>query len=106
GPKVLSSAESFVLMMKYGAHARLIGEATKGSSGAPKAHQLGNGVTVYLSSWEDQLPDGTILEGRGVQPDMVIKMIGQRGPNPADPVIEAGLKFLRARSSVPAKAAG
>ena len=62
GPKIASSAESFVLMMRYGAKAKLIGVATKGSSGRPMPHQLGNGVTVYLSSWEDQLPNGTLLE--------------------------------------------
>ena len=97
GPKVVSSAESFVLMMKHGAHARLIGEPTGGSSGRPMPQQLGNGVTVYLSSWEDQFPDGSILQGRGVAPDSVIKMIPQRTPNPTDPLVDAALKFLRAK---------
>jgi hypothetical protein len=104
GPKIGSSAESFVLMMKHGAGAKLYGDTTKGSSGRPLPHQLGNGVTVYLSSWEDQLPDGTILEGRGVRPDIVIKttlpMLEQ-----SDPVLEAALKALRrpaARPKTPA----
>jgi carboxyl-terminal processing protease len=94
GPKVGSSAESFVLMMKHGANAKLIGVATKGSSGRPMAHQLGNGVTVYLSSWEDQLPDGTLLEGRGVRPDVIIKTTPQDLAQ-SDAVLEAGLKSLR-----------
>jgi hypothetical protein len=94
GPKIVSSAESFVLMMKHGAKAKLIGEATKGSSGRPIAHQLGNGVTVYLSSWEDQLPDGTVLEGRGVRPDVVVKMgVGKAGES--DAVLEAALMALK-----------
>jgi C-terminal processing protease CtpA/Prc len=81
-------------MMKYGAKAKLIGDVTRGASGRPMPHQLGNGVTVYLSSWEDQLPDGTLLEGRGVRPDIVVKTTLRDLQN-SDAVVEAGLKYLR-----------
>jgi C-terminal processing protease CtpA/Prc len=97
GPKIVSSAESFVLMMKHGAGekgAKLIGDTTRGSSGRPMPHQLGNGVTVYLPSWEDQLPDGTPLEGRGVRPDIIIKAL-PRDLGKSDAVLEAALKALR-----------
>ncbi|MDQ3439961.1 MAG: S41 family peptidase [Planctomycetota bacterium] len=103
GPKVGSSAESFVLMMKHGAGAKLIGGVTKGSSGRPMRHQLGNGVTVYLSSWEDQLPDGTVLEGRGIRPDTVIKTTPEDFES-ADPVLDAALKLLRRKDAQAAKA--
>ena len=102
GPKIGSSAESFVLMMKHGAGAKLIGGVTKGSSGRPIPHQLGNGVTVYLSSWEDQLPDGTILEGRGVRPDTVIKATPDDFES-SDPVLDAALKLLRRKDAQAAK---
>ena len=98
GPKVGSSAESFVLMMKHGAKARLIGDVTKGSSGRPIEHQLGNGVTVYLPSWEDELPDGTALEGRGVRPDTIVKT-KPADFEKADPVLEAALKYLRGKDA-------
>jgi hypothetical protein len=94
GPKVVSSAESFVLMMKHGAGAKLFGDATKGSSGRPLPHQLGNGVAVYLPSWEDQLPDGTVIEGRGVRPDFVVKT-NPRELRTSDAVLLAALKYLR-----------
>jgi C-terminal processing protease CtpA/Prc len=103
GPKIGSSAESFVLMMKHGAKARLIGDATKGSSGRPMPHQLGNGVTVYLPSWEDQLPDGTVLEGRGVRPDTVVKT-NLRDLTKSDAVLQAALTFLRRGAAGDAKA--
>ncbi|MGB7160932.1 MAG: hypothetical protein WBD40_22915 [Tepidisphaeraceae bacterium] len=61
-------------------------------------HQLGNGVTVYLSSWEDQLPDGTLLEGRGVRPDVVIKTTLRDLENS-----DAALKFLRGAAVAGAK---
>ena len=97
GPKVGSSAESFVLMMKHGGKAKLFGEPTKGSSGRPMPHQLGNGVTVYLSSWEDQLPDGTTFEGKGVKPDTVVKATPQDLAK-SDPVLDAALKYLRGKA--------
>jgi C-terminal processing protease CtpA/Prc len=59
-------------------------------------HDLGNGVTVYLSSWEDQLPDGTVLEGRGVKPDIIVKTKTDQLEN-ADPVLEAARKYLRGK---------
>jgi C-terminal processing protease CtpA/Prc len=60
-------------------------------------HQLGNGVTVYLSSWEDQLPDGALLEGRGVRPDVIVKTkLGDF--EKSDPVLEAGLKYVRGQA--------
>jgi hypothetical protein len=93
GPKIVSSAESFVLMMKHGANAKLIGAPTRGSSGRPMPHPLGNGVTVYLSSWEDQLPDGTLLEATGISPDIPIKAT-PRDFSRSDPVLDAALKSL------------
>ena len=55
------------------------------------------GVTVYLSSWEDQLPDGTVLEGRGVRPDTVVKT-NLQDLKQSDAVLDAALKHLRGAS--------
>ncbi|MCI0498143.1 MAG: S41 family peptidase [Planctomycetales bacterium] len=96
GPVVMSSCESFVLMMKQVPNCTIIGEPTQGSSGNPKPHDLGNGVTVYLPSWKDLLPDETCFEGKGIQPDILIKV----QPNQItskDSVIEAALRELRQR---------
>lgn len=98
GPKVMSSAESFVLMMKHGANATLVGERTLGSSGRPMPHELGNGVTVFLSSWEDLLPDGTVLEGRGVVPDVRVQAL-PRELQSRDPVLEAAIAHLKKHSA-------
>jgi C-terminal processing protease CtpA/Prc len=51
-------------------------------------------VTVFLSSWEDQLPDGTLLEGRGVTPDVSVKAnLGEFRQR--DPVLDAALRVVR-----------
>jgi RNA polymerase sigma-70 factor (ECF subfamily) len=94
GPRNMSSCESFLLMMKQVPGCRLVGARSYGSSGNPKPHDLGNGVTVYLPSWQDLMPDGKLLEGVGVEPDAAVPARAgdfARG----DPVLEAALRVLR-----------
>jgi len=97
GPKVASSCESFVLMMQQGSRCKLVGSATKGSSGRPQPCELGNGVTVYLSSWEDQLPDGTVLEGHGVKPDVAVQT-NLEDLRQTDAVLDAAIDFVREKA--------
>jgi hypothetical protein len=93
GPVIMSSCESFVMMLRQVPGCKVIGEPTQGSSGNPKPHTLTNGVTVYLPSWKDMFLDGSLLEGRGIQPDILVK----RADNAAgqDNVLDAALKELR-----------
>jgi hypothetical protein len=94
GPVCMSSNESFILMMKA-AGATLVGAKTWGSSGNPKPHDLGNGVTVVLPSWKDLLPDGSLLEGVGIAPDIDVKATAPGDFRNGDPVLEAALKHVR-----------
>lgn len=97
GKGVMSSCESFVLMMRHGAKAPLIGDTTYGSSGNPKPHDLGNGVTLVLPSWKDMQPDGTVIEGKGIDPDIRVKP-AKADFKTSDPVIEAAIKELKKRA--------
>lgn len=94
GKENMSSCESFLLMMRHGAGATLIGEPSYGSSGNPKPHDLGNGVTVFLPSWKDLLPDGSPLEGVGIKPDVVVEA-AQKDFLTRDPVLDRALALLR-----------
>lgn len=94
GPGCMSSCESFLLMMKQAPRCTLVGGQSYGSSGNPKAYNLPNGVTVYLPSWKDLLPDGTLLEGKGVEPDVPVK-VSKRALEKGDPVLAAALEVLR-----------
>ena len=94
GPACASSNESFIAMMKYGAGAELIGATTMGSSGNPRRTDLGNGVEVSLPSWKDLMPDGTLLEGVGIAPDVEAGVGADFGS--ADPVVEAAVERVRA----------
>jgi hypothetical protein len=73
GEQVMSSNESFVLMMKATPNVILVGETTRGSSGNPQEIKLPNGVSVMLPGWQACLPDGKCFEGIGIEPDIKIE---------------------------------
>jgi hypothetical protein len=94
GPANMSSCEAFLLMMRAAPRCTLVGGRSLGSSGNPRAHDLGNGVTVVLPSWRAMDAGGTPFEGVGLEPDVAVKT------TPADfadddPVLRAALKLLR-----------
>jgi len=96
GPANMSSCESFLLMMRQDPECKLVGERSYGSSGNPKRYDLGNGVAVYLPSWKDMQPDGSLIEGAGIKPDIEVKA-DEGALRNEDPVLEAGLEYLRGK---------
>jgi C-terminal processing protease CtpA/Prc len=94
GPTNMSSNESFLLMMRECKNCVLIGERSFGSSGNPQPHDLGNGVTVNLPAWQDLFPDGTLLEGRGIEPQIKI-LTSAKDLSTRDAVLEAAIQQLK-----------
>jgi hypothetical protein len=92
GPVNMSSAEAFLLMMRQVPGCRLIGQTSFGASGNPQPHQLANGVTVYLPSWNAMLPDGTSFETRGITPDVEVKYSGDM--TASDPVLTKAIEIV------------
>ena len=72
GPGCMSSCEAFLMMMRAVEGTVLIGEHSFGSSGNPRAYELGNGVSVTLPSWKAMTLDGEPFEGIGIAPDIEI----------------------------------
>ncbi|HEY3862004.1 MAG TPA: S41 family peptidase [Verrucomicrobiae bacterium] len=70
GQKCLSSDESFVGMMTGDPLVTTMGDHTGGSSGNPKIIKLPLDMTVSVPQWIDYLPDGTLLDGHGFQPQI------------------------------------
>lgn len=95
GPGAVSSGEGFVKMMQCLPHVTTIGLPTRGASGNPQPWPLGRtGVAVYFSRWVDLLPDGQTFEGRGIPPDVEVK-VPATAYQSADPTLEKGLDILR-----------
>ena len=78
GPGCVSSGEGLVQMLRVLPHLTLVGRPTRGASGNPAPVQLPNGVWVWFSRWLDLLPDGTPIEGCGVQPDIAVERRASR----------------------------
>lgn len=72
GPSVMSSNESFILMMKQIPNTTIVGMKTYGSSGNPKPYSLSNGVTLYLPSWQACTMEGKLIENNGIEPDIEV----------------------------------
>ncbi|MFN3240014.1 MAG: S41 family peptidase [Planctomycetota bacterium] len=96
GPRVMSSCEAFVMMMKQAAGVQVVGQKTRGSSGNPVVHELGNAVSVQLPSWQALRPDGTCFEGEGIEPDVFVECTS-RDFETYDPTLEKALALLRER---------
>lgn len=96
GPRVMSSCEAFVLMMKQADDVQVIGQKTRGSSGNPVEHDLGNRVHVKLPSWQALRPDGSCFEGEGIAPDVFVPCTS-RDLETSEPTLEKALELLRAR---------
>jgi len=94
GPVVMSSNESFVLMMKQIPNAKVVGMKTYGSSGNPVPHKLSNGVTVFLPSWQAYTLDGKLIEGCGVEPDIEI-VTSRKDFEKEDILIRKVLKMIK-----------
>ena len=95
GPRCLSSAESFALMMRACPNVTLIGATTRGGSGAPEWFSLTNGVKYSVSRWIAYNADGEEIEDRGVAPDpghAIAPDVSIDGEH--DYVVEAALTLL------------
>jgi len=92
GPANMSSCESFLLMMRTAPQCRLIGERSYGSSGNPQPHELAPGLTLLVPAWRDYLPNGELLEGQGVGPDLSVPAGAE---DASDPVLATALAYLR-----------
>ena len=95
---VMSSNEAFVLMMKQAHDCVVVGQTTYGSSGNPKEFDLGNGVKVFVPSWQAMRPDGSVFEGEGIDPDEFVPC-NSGDLDSRDPILEKALELLRAKAS-------
>ena len=94
GPRVMSSGEGMAKMFAALPNVTTVGSPTRGASGNPSPVDLKEvGVKVWYSRWVSMLPDGTPIEGRGVQPKIEAKFpVAEFGAK--DPVFEKGLEVL------------
>lgn len=99
---IMSSNESFVMMLQQADDCVTVGQPTFGSSGNPKPFELGNDVTVFVPSWQDLRLDETPIEGEGLAPDEFVPCTPSDLAS-RDPILEKALELLRAKIEGAAK---
>ena len=95
GQKCMSSTESFVAMMSGDTNLTTMGDHTCGSSGNPEIIQLPLDMTVSVPQWIDYLPDGSLLDGRGFQPQILFAPKPGAFEGTRDDLLTAALECLR-----------
>lgn len=91
GPHCVSSTEGMLLMLRALPNVTTIGLPSRGASGNPAPFEVVPGVKVWSSRWRSLTPDGTLVEGRGVPPEILVEGSHRSG----DPTLERALTELR-----------
>jgi hypothetical protein len=94
GQKCMSSNESFIGMMTGDPEVTTMGDHTCGSSGNPEIVNLPLEMTVSVPQWIDYLPDGTPLDERGFQPQILFKPEPGAFEGDRDDLLKAALARL------------
>ncbi len=98
GPETASYAEVLAGVLQFKGRATLVGETTEGNVETLHAHALADGSRLWLAEEAYLFPDGTSMEGRGLQPDIPLPMSVKDEwaiyPLEEDPQILAALHWL------------
>lgn len=90
-----SSCEDFLMPLKVSGRARILGEASTGSTGQPYYLEFGNGMGFRVSTKRESFPDGSPFEGVGIQPDVEVRPTLDDLRKGADPVLAKALELAR-----------
>lgn len=94
GRGVFSSSEDFVSAMRELPHVTVIGDTTGGSSGNPKAFDLGGGWSFTVSRWIAFTADLEVIEWQGIPPDIEVPASAADFAADRDPVLDFALQWI------------
>ena len=70
GQGCVSACESFCAMMSVCPNVTTMGDRTRGATGFPVPFKLGKDLEIHVPQWLVTLPEGQVVEGNGVRPDV------------------------------------
>lgn len=95
GPRTTSAGETFAAGMQLFGRATIMGMPSAGNTEYVSGHLLSDGSMLWLAEWSYELPDGTQIEGIGVQPDVLVEMNWWLYGAGDDPQIDAAIELLQ-----------
>ncbi|HMQ35697.1 MAG TPA: S41 family peptidase [Chloroflexaceae bacterium] len=100
GPDTASAAEMFAGGMQALGRARVVGLPSAGNTENLYSYTFDDGSRLLVAQVAYRLPDGTLLEGRGVIPDRPLDVEWWRYPPDSDPQLLAALEELGLAAAV------
>lgn len=94
-----SAAEMFAGGLQARGRAKIVGVPSAGNTENLLGHTLSDNSRLWLAERVYRLPDGGLIEGRGVQPDRIIEAEWWRYEPADDPQIQAAIEIMRTQSS-------
>ncbi len=94
GPGTHSSAEDFLVPLRYAKRALLVGEKTAGSTGNPISVNLPGGGMFTVVSLRAMFPDGREFVGIGISPDVEVHPTQNDLLKGIDPVLQKGIDVI------------
>lgn len=70
GQGCVSACESFCAMMAACPNVTTMGDHTRGSTGFPVPFRLGHEIEIHVPQWIVTLPNGQLVDGQGIRPDI------------------------------------
>jgi C-terminal peptidase prc len=92
-----SASELFAAGLQAGGRAAVVGERSPGWCTSRSLIMLPNGAIVVHPNVEHSAPDGAVLEGRGVKPDVEVHLTREALLQGRDPQLEAAVQRLTRR---------
>lgn len=89
-------AETTALILKaYVKKITFVGTASQGASAEQRSFLLPGGVRVYLSAIDRQLPDGTVLQRKGLVPQVLIAPTAAGMAAGKDEILEKAISYIQ-----------
>jgi C-terminal peptidase prc len=94
GPHTVCAGEFFAVAMQLHGGAIIVGQPSAGNTEFISWHELSDGSVLSIAEWIYLLPDGNLIEGHGVQPDLLVDLDWALYGTDDDPQIQAAVAVL------------
>jgi carboxyl-terminal processing protease len=95
GPGSASGSEVLAAALRDHGKATLIGEKTFGKGSVNHIRQLSNGGALYVTIARWRTPNGELIEGVGLEPDVTVALTPEDVQAGVDPPLYAAIDFLQ-----------
>ena len=95
GQGCFSACESFCAMMAACPNVTTMGDYSRGSTGFPIPFKLEGGIEIFVPQWIAYMPDGQVIDGQGVLPDIPFTPKPNSFTDDRDELLSTALERLR-----------